>query len=121
MYSPLKNKKLPAPAPCNQIKRYLLFLPLHFIVLISFSQTKEIDSSRDVFYRTADDKKKLSALFLLCENANSMPADSVLFYYSQAHSLAVKENNTTGIIQTNLYKANYYLKKGNLDSAENLI
>lgn len=119
MFPLLQNTKLPVSR--NYIKCCLLFLLLQNILPAVFSQTKEIDSLRRIFYTSDDNKKKLSALFLLCEAANSIHPDSLFVYYQEAYSLATKENTPNDILQINLYKVNYYLKKGRLDSAGNLI
>ncbi|CAN5256271.1 hypothetical protein BH11BAC6_BH11BAC6_07820 [soil metagenome] len=88
---------------------------------VAFAQTKIVDSLRNVLYSTATDTKKLSLLFLLCDEANSLNTDSLYVYYALAHQLAVKENNSTGIIQSDLYKATYFSKRGEVDSAKAVI
>ncbi len=115
-----KNKKIKLPQG-NRIKRCIFFLLLQTFAGFSFSQTKVIDSLRSVLYAAQDARKQSAALLLLCEENNSLHPDSLFVYYTRAHALAVKEGSRQQIIQTNLYKAIYFSKKGKLDSAENII
>ncbi|MEO8710929.1 MAG: sensor histidine kinase [Parafilimonas sp.] len=74
-----------------------------------------------MLYSSEKNDKKLVALFLLCDDGNSMPADSLYLYYTLANSIAMQQADKKNIIQTNLYRATYLAKTGKLDSAKNII
>lgn len=103
----------------NYLKALIIFFALSNIT--ATAQTKTIDSLRTIYYSKTDDRQKLTNLFALCEQSNSINLDSLHKYASLANILAKKENNILDINQSNFYEAIYFSKKGNLDSAENII
>ena len=104
------------------IKYFTAFIIIFaFNIIVVSAQTKTIDSLRKIYYSKINDKQKLTDLFLLCEQSNSINLDSLYKYSKLANILAIKENNALAISQSKFYGAVYFSKKGKLDSAENII
>jgi signal transduction histidine kinase len=107
--------------PCYQNPKYFFLLALLLPVLACFSQTKRIDSLRTNILRATNDHQKLDAVFALCDEANSLHPDTLYKYCILANVLAKRNGLSDGVIQSDLYKAMFFSRKGHFDLAENLI
>lgn len=85
--------------------------------LVSYSQTKYLDSLRNKVAMARDSHRQLEAVFKLCDEANSLNPDTLNKYCNLANLLAVKENNNANIIRSRFYTAIYLSRKGRLDTA----
>jgi signal transduction histidine kinase len=86
-------------------------------VFICLGQTKTIDLAKKQLAQARNEQQRLDALFLLCEQRQSLSADTLEKYSLQAKRLADALNTAHNQALANYYVANYYVKTGELDSA----
>jgi signal transduction histidine kinase len=74
------------------------------------AQTRIIDSLRSSFYGTSNVTNKQEAIIKLCENASSLPYDSILIYLNKAKEILPLSRSN--YYHTQLIYADYLTKKG---------
>lgn len=87
---------------------------------LCFSQTKHLDSLRTNILLAKDDHQKLEAVFALCNEANSLNPDTLYKYCTLAKIIATQRGNKNDVIQSDLYKTQFFLRKGQFEYAEDL-
>src|SRR5579871_6576241 len=106
---------------CNCFyKKLVIIFPL-FFSLIAFTQTKIIDHLKQEIAAATNDRTKLTAVISLCEQFNSLHPDTLLTYYNIAEEISAKENNDKEKTEARFYKAVYFFKKAEFDSAREVI
>ena len=104
----------------KSVKNFLL-IALMLQTTCGFSQTRYIDSLRRNVQLAKDDQQKLAAVFALCDEANSLHPDTLYKYAELANTIAVRDKSADAVIQSGLYKAMYFSRKGQFYQAEKLI
>lgn len=97
-----------------------LITSLHLLLLLGLimpnaakCQSSYQDSLRKVIATSPTNQKKLDALILLGLDRNSLHADSLSLYATQAGELAIKLNNKEAFMETLLMQGSVWIKKGN--------
>src|ERR1700709_2347542 len=94
-------------------KKSVFLLILVFIFFAARSQTKKTDSLKRNIIAAIKPQLKIKAIFALCDEWQSLPADSTLFYLHQAERLSQKINSPAlAKDQLRFYTACYYMKTG---------
>ena len=115
----MSNAKTKLFSPYNTLKYLLLFgLTLHCI--ICDAQTTHIDSLRNNVLLAKNNDQKLASIFKLCDESNSLNPDTLYKYCTLAKTLATQKRNKTDVFQSYLYKAQFFLRKGQFEHAEDL-
>ena len=96
------------------LKLYIFLLLL--VPLTLHSQTKKIDSLKLLIGTLSNNEKKLDNIFLLCEERQSIPNDTLGKYALQAGKIAAYLKNTTLSLKAGYYYNICLLKKGFTDS-----
>ena len=103
-----------------KLKLFWLFaFILH--VFICISQTKHIDSLRNNVSLAKNNQQKLAAVFALCNEANSLNPDTLYKYCAIAKTIAIQSSNKNDVLLSDLYKAQFFLRKGQFEFAEDLV
>ena len=114
-----KTKTRPG-SQLNPSKIFLL-IALMLQTVCGFSQTKYIDSLRKNVQLAKDEQQKIAAIFAVCDEANSLHPDTLYKYAELANTIAVRDKSSDAIIQSGLYKAMFFSRKGQFYLAEKLI
>ncbi|MEP6684047.1 MAG: sensor histidine kinase [Parafilimonas sp.] len=101
--------------------KYFLLIIIAMHAFAGISQTKHIDSLRRNVFLAKNDQQKLMAIFALCDEANSLHPDTLYKYCTLANTIATRNKISDDIIQSALYKALFFSRKGHFDLEENLI
>lgn len=103
-------------------KKSVLFFLLLVALTGGYSQTKKTDSLKRNIVVATTQQLRLYAIFALCNEWQSMPADSIHFYLQQAQQLS-KEINSSLLEKNQIlfYRACYYMKTGKIDSVVNIV
>ncbi len=83
-----------------------------FAVAFATAQTKKIDSLKAVLRLQNNQAEKLTILFLLCNERQSMNNDTLLMFARQAHKLAEIHHKPFKIVRANFFINTGLLKKG---------
>jgi signal transduction histidine kinase len=100
--------------------RYIITAFVFFSATISQAQTKIIDSLKKVISSEKDPNKKLSAVFFLCEQRQSLPDDTLAYYANLAKQMALKTAEKNNIILADFYISSSLVKREQFDSALNI-
>jgi len=104
------------------LQKLLLLFLLICISLKEYGQTKSVDSLKNNITKANTPQLQLKAIFALCEERQSFPADTLLYYLHLAEKLSKKINNPAFIKnQLRFYTAGYYMKTGKTDSVISII
>ena len=104
------------------LQKLVFLLLLAFIAATGYSQTKKIDSLKRNITKANTPQLQLKAIFALCDERQSFPADTLLFYLHLAEKLSKKINSPSFIKnQVRFYTAGYYMKTGKTDSVVSII
>jgi two-component system, NarL family, sensor kinase len=114
------NNSLDRMTIYRNFPKYLRLIPLFFSTCI-FAQTKLIDSTKREIGLLKDNHKKLTAVFLLCDQYRSLNPDTLKTYIALAEELSRNDNNSSDQIKTSFYQCIYLINKASLDSAEKLV
>lgn len=87
----------------------------------SIAQTKYLDSLRSNISFAKNNPEKLSAIFKLFQQANSINPDTLTKYYILANTIALQSGSKDDQLQANLYKADILRRKGRFEVAKTLI
>ena len=98
-------------------KFFAFCICLLYTVCHCYSQTTTIENLKRQIQLSHNDRERLEALFLLCEQRHSLSSDTLHKYAYLAKKLSVSESNTNHVALADYYIANYYVKTGLLDSA----
>lgn len=79
-------------------------------------QLTQTDSLKKIILNKTGKLDKLNAIFTLCENHESLPADTLNKYNTQAKLLAQQLKDDNKIMEAEFYDAVYLFKKNKLDS-----
>jgi signal transduction histidine kinase len=115
------NNIKPGSKSCYPTPKCCFLLVLLLYAPACFSQTKQIDSLRTNILLATNDHQKLEAVFALCDEANSLHPDTLYKYCALANVIATRNNLSDDAIQSCLYKAMFFSRKGQFDLAENVI
>lgn len=104
-----------------KIPRFGKVLVLVTVVMVLFTnnasgQLNQTDSLKNIIHSKTDKGEKLKAIVVLCENHESLPADTLYAYNAQAKQLAQQLEDDNKILETAYYDAVYLFKKNKLDS-----
>jgi signal transduction histidine kinase len=97
--------------------RYVITAFVLFSATISQAQTKTIDSLKKVISSESNSAKKLSAVFLLCEQRQSLPDDTLARYANFAKQMALKTAEKNNIVLADFYISSSLVKRERFDSA----
>ncbi len=104
------------------LQKFVCLLWLVFSTLTGYNQTKNIDSLKKSITKAATTQQQLKAIFALCDERQSFPADTLLYYLGLAEKLSKKIGNPYFVkVQIRFYTAGYYMKTGKTDSVINII
>lgn len=96
--------------------RWFVFLLLIF-PFAAIAQTRSADSLKFQIHTLADPQKKLAAIFLFCDQYNSIQPDTILAYYHLGQIVALNLQDNSAIIRLQFYENIALIKKGQLDKA----
>ncbi|GAB2838842.1 tetratricopeptide repeat-containing sensor histidine kinase [Ferruginibacter profundus] len=85
------------------------------------AQTRVIDSLKQLYKNATDGDNKLSALFNLCEQHQSIQKDTLYLYAVEAGKLANDTHDKINKGRAAVILINAYLRKGKTDSAEAIV
>ena len=88
--------------------------------LVSIAQTRLADSLKTAIDKAGNATAKANAIFLYCEQYNSINPDTLIHYVNIADSL-IQKNKSISQSLADYYRAVYLVKKIKLDSATQLI
>ena len=71
---------------------------------VCIAQTKHIDSLRNNILLAKNDDQKLTAIFKLCDESNSLNPDTLYKYCTLAKTIGIQKENKNDVFQSNLYK-----------------
>lgn len=103
------------------LKKWLYMLGLCTMVVPAYNQTRHIDSLKLHIAAAALPAEQVNAIFALCEERQSFPADTLFFYLHKAGRLAQKLHSPFVNNQLRFYTAGYYMKEGKTDSVISII
>ncbi|MBV9963152.1 MAG: sensor histidine kinase [Parafilimonas sp.] len=89
--------------------------------MISTAQTKHIDSLRSIVLLAKNNQQELAAIFNLCDESNSLNPDTLYKYCTLAKTIAMQIGDKSEVLQSNLYKAQFFLRKGQFEYSEDLV
>jgi len=99
-------------------REYLLLIALVTVICTDvFGQSAKIEILKKKLSKAANETEKLTAIFSLCEETETLNKDSLAFYAKEAKRMAVKQNNTSAIHRASYYEAYGFFRKNLLDSA----
>ncbi len=100
-----------------------LFLLIYLFTFCCFclGQTARITSIKKAIANAKDANEKLSAVFSLCEETESLNVDTLQQYALLAKQLAAAQKNSSNILVADYYLANSFYQKALVDSAEKII
>ena len=105
-------------------------MPLKIVFLLTIlfagtagrSQTKYIDSLKTNIAKAVTFEGQLKAIFALCEERQSFPADTMLYYIKRAEKITSNINSPfITRYELQFYTAAYYMKIGKTDSTLNML
>lgn len=104
---------------CNKYLKAFLAAGLVVVLFAShcFGQTFRIEKLKTAIAQTKNDTERLHLLLSLCEEKNSLNADSLYRYATEAKTLSERLHINTGVLWADYYTAISVEKRGLLDSA----
>jgi len=103
-------------------KNIRLLILLLLTNLPGFCQTARIDSIKNILGNSPqNEQQRLATLFAMCNQYNSLHPDSLLGYVLAAKKLSAKGTDYTNTALAGFYEALYNSKKGNTETAMEMV
>jgi len=109
------------PGHNYHMKRYLLIAVFCISAILSFGQTRKIDSLKRTTRYAAGDQAKLNAVIGLCGESDVLPVDTLWKYAAIAKTLSQKLGDKQSYSLAIIAQADAYLKWDNIDSAKAIV
>ena len=97
--------------------KIILGIALLLFCMNGICQLSKIDSLKTVIHKTSTKAARMEAIFALCQQQESLHADTLYVYALQAKQLATALNSSTKTMEAEYYEAICLFKKNKLDSA----
>lgn len=99
---------------------YFTLLLIGGSLLTVQAQTKIIDGLKNNIWSAKSDEEKIKALFLLCEQGNTLHPDTLMQYAENAKLIALQKGSLQDKVRAMYFETGALTAKGLLDSALNL-
>ena len=116
----LDEKFLPANKNMKLYGAVLLFCLFNIASLCSVSQTKIIEGLKKNITIAADGKKKVAAIFTLCDLGYTLHPDTLMLYAENAKNTSIQLGSLHDEVKAMYYQSGALTTKGLIDSSLNL-